>query len=206
MIHVAYLAPSEQYVMQSIAEQERVRKKYSLPAKYLLYVGDVNWNKNIPGLLRSLKTLETPLVCVGKAFLDQNLVEITEINGLINSLSLDDKIIKLGFVPEDDLPALYTAAEVHVQPSFAEGFGLPVLESMACGTISVVAKATSLEEIAGPSILVNPNDIKDIAGGITKALGLNKETYRNKLAEWVKKYTWEKTVQATTEVYKTVLV
>jgi glycosyltransferase involved in cell wall biosynthesis len=204
-VSVVYLAPGKEFTLKSKNDQERVRAKYRLPRQYMLYVGDVNWNKNIPGLIHAAEQIDVSLVLVGKAFLDDNIAEVQELNSLINSLSVNDRIVRLGLVLGDDLAAIYSAAGVYVQPSYAEGFGLPVLESMACGTIPVVANATSLKEIAGPSILVDPNYPKDIAGGIKKALSLNKEAYIDKLIAWVKTYTWEKTAKETVEVYKSIV-
>ena len=204
-IQVVYLAPGPEFIPQSKAEQERVLTTYQLPERFILYVGDVNWNKNIPGLIQSMEHIDVPLVLVGKAFLDENLAETQVINSLIRSPRFHAKIVKLGFVPAADLPAIYSAASVYVQPSFLEGFGLPVLEAMSCGTPAVVADTASLKEIAGPSIRVNPDDSADIATGITKALQLDKKSLRGKLVAWSQTFTWEKTAIETISVYKKIL-
>lgn len=181
------LAPRVVFKPNKLSE---VRKKYKLNNKYVLYVGDVNWNKNIPGLLDSVSNL--PLVCVGKAFVDYQ----TE---------MPKNVKKLGFVSDEELAGLYSMAEVLVYPSYAEGFGFPVLEAMACGCPVVTSNVSSLVEIAGPAIMVNPYKPDDIRRGIDLALGLSASARHDMVAsgfEWVKKFTWKKTAHATAKIYE----
>lgn len=212
-IDVVYLAPSP--VFKPITDKNvllRVKQQYSLPEKFVLYVGDVNWNKNIPGLLTAfskfLKDIKSVhLLLVGRAFLNEQLLEVQLINGKIHELHLENSVKKLGFVPDEDLAAIYTVANVYVQPSFAEGFGFPLLESMACGCPVITSRASSLAEIAGPSILINPFDPLDIAVGMrTFFLEGNRNELSKKSIAWAKKFTWEKVAQQTISVYEKAVV
>jgi glycosyltransferase involved in cell wall biosynthesis len=205
-----------------------VRKKYSLPDKFVLYVGDVNWNKNIAGLLKAFaklvsskqwsvtrrkspnteyRTPITSLVLVGDAFKDKSLPEVQELLRLIKSLKIERQVLMPGFISGKDLVAIYNLATVYCQPSFYEGFGLPVLEAMTCGCPVVASKVASLPEICGDAaVMVDPRDYNNIAKGLEKLI--RDKSTRNKLIEkgfkQVKKFSWEKTAKETLRVYEKV--
>ncbi len=211
-IDVVYLAPSP--VFKPVTDRKfllQVKQKYSLSEEFILYVGDVNWNKNIIGMLKAFTELKSwnpnpknlKMVFVGKAFLDDSLAETQEINKTIQSLGLSEDILKLGFVSEEDLVALYNSANVYLQPSFAEGFGFPVLEAMACGCPVVASNTSSLSEIAGPSVMINPHDPEDIARGINSILRSRAKPELSKEAiAWAKNFTWKKAAEETISVYE----
>ena len=207
-IYVVPLAPAPHFkVIKEEALLNNIRKKYSLPNNFVLYVGDVNYNKNILGLIKAFAGLkgETSLVLVGKAFLEKDLPETQEIEKLIKSLKLYKKILRLGFLPTQDLVAIYNLASVYCQPSFYEGFGLPVLEAMACGCPVVAAKTSSLPEICGQAaILVDPENINDMIKGLKKAF-FEKKSLKEKGFAQAKKFSWGKTAQQTYEVYRKVV-
>lgn len=205
-IDTIYLAPSSVY--QPVADTKvltALRKKYHLPKNFILYVGDVNWNKNIPGLLCACAKSAASLVCVGRAFLNDALPEMKEINRMLQKLHLKDRVLKLGYVPEEELAGLYSMADCLIQPSFYEGFGLPVLEAFACGCPVVAADNSSLSEIAGPAIRVSANNPQDIADGIGSILALSL-TERKALAEkgndWVRQFSWERVAHETVAAYE----
>lgn len=204
-IYVICLAAGENFKkLENKALLENVRKKFHLPKEFALYVGDVNWNKNVEGLLTAIFKVRIPAVLVGQAITDQNLEPVGKINKLIARLNLEDKITKTGFVAEDDLIALYNLAALTVLPSFYEGFGLPVLESMACGTPVVCSNAGSLSEIAGPAIICDPADPADIASKIGQVLNLTKpkrDQVVRKSQDHSAKFTWQKTAQQTVNIY-----
>ncbi|MBI4089671.1 MAG: glycosyltransferase family 4 protein [Candidatus Levybacteria bacterium] len=217
-VHVAHLAAGNEFrKMEDGGWRVEIRKKYGLPERFILYVGDVNYNKNIPGLIQAFNHLtiqpsnnstNLKLVLVGDVFKNETLPEIKEIFQLIKRLNLEDKIMAPGFVPTEELVYLYNLATVYCQPSFYEGFGLPVLEAMACGCPVVVAKTQSLVEIAGgAAIFVDPKDTKDIADGISKVI--NYRETRDMLSksgiERAKEFSWGKTAKKTIEVYHKVL-
>lgn len=211
-IDVVYLAADPRYKNIKMEEKKKaeIRKKYGLNEKFGLYVNDVNYNKNLPGLIKAFNEVKDnlQLVLVGKAFENQNLPEIKNILGLIDTLKLNDKIKILGFVPDEDLIFLYNMTEVYCQPSFYEGFGLQILEAMACGSPVVTGNVSSMPEVSGDAgILVNPNDVRDIAEGINKVI--SNPAFRSKMIklgfDQAKKFSWVKTAEETIKCYEKVL-
>ncbi len=212
-IHVVYLAAAN--IFQLVKEEkklEKIKKKYHLPPRFILYVGDVNYNKNILGLVKACKSVKMPLVVVGKQAIqkkfDRKNIENQPLVQLIKLYGKDPGVIRLGFVPDDDLVVIYNLATIYCQPSFYEGFGLPILEAMASGTPVVTSKKASLPEIANKAaVFVDPYDINDIANGLTVAI--EDEDLREKLIarglEQVKKFSWEKVANETYKVYQKVV-
>jgi glycosyltransferase involved in cell wall biosynthesis len=207
-----YLAPDAGYhpvTNQSVLNG--VRKKYFLSKQYILFVGDVNWNKNVIGLLRAFailrkhrELLQFKLVLVGGAFGDDTLPETQEINQLIRENDLEHVVIFPGNVPVSDLACIYSMAAVYVQPSHYEGFGLPVLEAMSCGCPVVCTNTSSLKEIAGPALQVSPKP-EAIHMGITKIIVTDRRAQATRQFEWVKRFTWKRTALETIQSYEKVL-
>ncbi len=199
-IHVVYLAAGEEF--KKIVDTKllaQVRAKYELPDKFVLYVGDVNWNKNVPSLAAACQQIRLPLAIVGRQAAEIEKLDLShpELRHLAN-LDLGS-VLRLGFVPDADLVAIYNLATVYCQPSFAEGFGLPILEAMACGTAVACSRTHSLPEIAGKAaVYFNPYNVDDMAQAILKA----------KPGEGIaqaKKFSWEATARQTLEVYQQVI-
>ena len=195
--------------VKEVKKMEKVRKKYQLPRQFVLYVGDVNYHKNILSLVKACKLIKLPLVIVGKQAaqkkFDKAHIENQPLVQLIKLYGKDPEVIRLGFVPDKDLVAIYNLATVYCQPSFYEGFGLPVLEAMACGTPVVTSKKASLSEVGGKAtIYIDPYDINDIANGLTVAI--EDENLREDLIsrglEQVEKFSWERTAKETIKVYE----
>jgi len=212
-IKVVPLAPGE--IFRPFKEKkalDKIKKKYQLPSQFILYVGDVNYHKNVLGLVKASHTVKVPLVIVGKQAVqkrfDHTHVENQPLVQLMKEYGDDPAVRRLGFVPEEDLVLIYNLASVYCQPSFYEGFGLPVLEAMACGLPVVTSHQASLEEVAGQAaILIDPYDIKDIANGLT--IALEDESLREDLIQkglkQAQKYSWEKTAHETYQVYQKVV-
>lgn len=203
------LAAGEEFkVVKDKKILETVKKKYLLPDNFILYVGDVNWNKNIEGLIKAFKQLQNlKLVLVGKAFLDEELKEAKAIVQLIKVLGLNNQIKRLGYVSTEELVAVYNLATVYCQPSFDEGFGLPVLEAMACGCPVVASQSGSLPEICGDAaLLFNPRNIQSISARLEEVIvnEAKQKFLQKKGFEWVKNFSWEKTAAQTIEVYRKV--
>lgn len=205
-IKVIYLAPDSVYQKKGMKDSLKAAEKYKLPEKFMLYVGDVNWNKNLEGLLEAVSIAKTTLVMVGSAFKNDILPEAREIENIISRLGIQKNIIKTGFIPAKDLVLIYNLASATVLPSFYEGFGLPVLESMACGTPVICSNNSSLTEISGNlTQYCSPNDPQDIAQKIVENLKLSSNE-RNLLSEKLinhsKNFSWEKTAKETADIYK----
>jgi len=154
----------------------RVAKKYCLPEKFLLFVGLFSPRKNIAGILRAFSILKNEyqiphrLVMVGeKGWRYRADLE------LVQSFGLEKQVFFPGFVEDEDLPAVYNLADVFVFPSLYEGFGLPVLEAMACGIPVVTSNISALPEVVGKAgILVNPHEPEEIATGIHRLISNKK--------------------------------
>ncbi|MCX7551338.1 glycosyltransferase family 4 protein [Xanthomarina sp. F2636L] len=188
----------------SFTNNLEIFKKYNLPQNYILYLGRLNVRKNIQSLLKAMPDVNenTGLVIVGK---DDH--KTMDWDRLINQLNIKNRVFKLGFVPEDDIPFLYKNASVFCFPSFAEGFGLPPLEAMFYNTPTVVSKTTSLPEVCGDaSLYVDPKNEKEIASQINKIL--SDDTVRKSLIAKgkirVKSFSWEKAAKEVLTILKSV--
>lgn len=213
-IHRVYLAAAPYFKQASIKEIKKVKQKYSLSNEYALYVGDINYNKNLSRLIRAFAKIKNPLklVLVARALKNRSLVESQEIETAIQVSRSLKKIVILTTVPLDppqELRALYSGATVYIQPSLYEGFGLPLLEAMACGTPVISAKAASLPEVAGKAALYfNPEDELSMTQTIENFLSLKPEAVKaliTKGSTQVRKFSWNKTAQNTIRVYQDIL-
>lgn len=207
-VHVVYLAPGEMFrKMDNGKRKMEIKKRFGLPDRFAVYLGDVNYNKNIPVLIDACKIAKIPLVICGKQAKEVgdrdrklNHPELTHLR------SLDwNNVVTLGFVSDEELVAIFNLASVYVQPSLYEGFGLPVLQAFACGTPVVAAKTQALVEIGNPGCLfVDPNDPEDVAEKIEKIIEDDK--LRKQLIETgkviAKNFSWEKTAKETMKVYR----
>jgi glycosyltransferase involved in cell wall biosynthesis len=185
-----------------------VRQKYGLPEHFVLSVGTIEPRKNLATLLEAFSRLtpydpRPPLVIAGKTgWLYETFFR------RLRELGLEDQVVLLGFVPDDDLPALYSAADLFVFPSLYEGFGLPALEAMACGTPVVASNASSLPEVVGEvGLLVDPHDVGGLAAAMERTLADERlrAEMRAKGLERARAFTWEKTARETLRVYAEVL-
>ena len=212
-ISTVYLAAGEHFRILSQKELTdlNLQAKYKLSERYLLYVGDVNWNKNLVRLIQAFRNFQKnniSLVMIGKALTDTKTPETQQLVELIDSLGLQKNVMRFGFMPKEDLVGMYNGAAGYIQPSFYEGFGFPVLEAMQCGIPVIVSNRSSLPEIAGyAGISINPERIDDIVRGIEKLLNLKKhqrEELIKKGLEQAKKFSWENVARQTADVYRQV--
>lgn len=206
-----YLAASNRFrEIKDTKSLAKISRKYNLPPSFALYVGDVNWNKNVEGLINAISISKKPLVLIGKALTDENLIQSIQINNLVKKLKIEDLIIKTGFVKEEDLVSIYNLATVTVLPSFYEGFGLPAIESMACGTPVVCSNNSSLSEIttSDTAIYCDPENPQDIADKIKEAFQIKDSSRKSlavKLQQHSSKFTWDRVAKETISVYLNVL-
>jgi glycosyltransferase involved in cell wall biosynthesis len=211
-IKVIYLAADSDY--KKIPQEGRwpamIRKKYDLGENFLLYVGDVNPNKNLERLLRAFARLpqDYDLVLVGKAFKNLRLSEVRRITALVKELGIKKRVKFPGFVPGSDLAKIYNLAKVFCLPSLYEGFGLSILEAMACGCPVLTGNVSSMPEVAGEAaVLVDPNSEESILDGLKKLTSDSKLCDQLIARGFVQaqKFTWHKTAEETVEVYKQIL-
>jgi len=209
-VHVVYLAAAKEFrKIENPVILTTIRKKYTLPDRFILYVGDVTWNKNLPRLVKVATKLRIPLVMVGKALIEKDFDRSNPWNQdrlTVEKLARGNPfIVRLGFLSLPDLVAIYNAATVFVMPSLYEGFGLPALEAMQCGAPVVVSKKGSLPEVVGKAgYYVNAEGEDDIASGIQSLY--NDRSLQQKLRglskEQAKLFSWEKTCRETMQVYE----
>lgn len=185
---------------------EKVLAKYKISANYILFLGSLRPSKNIEGLLRAFARLAlnqlpvpTQLVIAGKkGWLYDKIFK------LVDELNLESRVVFTGFVAEGEVPVLMTHAQAFVMPSFYEGFGIPALEAMACGTPVVVSDIASLPEVVGDAgIYVDPHNIDSIMNGIREAIGPQRNRRIKKGLERVKLFSWEKTARLTLQCLET---
>jgi glycosyltransferase involved in cell wall biosynthesis len=204
--HVVYPAVDKHFrpiVDQSLLEA--VRSRYNLPAHFWLYVGTIEPRKNLVTLFEAFKQalpqLEgSKLVIAGKKGWLYD-----EILARLKALGLEEHVLFTGYVPDDDLPALYSLAQAFVFPSLYEGFGLPILEAMACGTPVICSNRSSLPEVAGEAaLLLSPEDTRGWAEAMSQ-LKQNESLQadlRERGLRQVKGFTWETTAQHTRQLYR----
>ena len=210
-ITVIYLAANPK--LQPLTQEvwQKYQRQLRLPKKYILYVGDINYNKNLPQLIKSLKFLpsDIKLVCVGNNFHPQ---EIPEWLAIEKQIALSDVAKRIKFIEDivsddpEELAAIYQGALAYLQPSIYEGFGLPILEAMQCRTPVICGKNSSLPEIAGQrALFVEAEEAENFAAAVKQVLAWQKkerQAFVDQAAQWAKKFSWEKTAKQTIKVYQ----
>jgi glycosyltransferase involved in cell wall biosynthesis len=205
---VPLAAPDHFRPVANEEEIQRVRQTYGIKDDYILSVGAIQPRKNLSRLVAAYSRLRRvgpggklpQLVLVGKCawLYDETLRAIKE-------LEVSDSIILTGYVPESDLPALYSGALCFVYPSYFEGFGLPPLEAMKCGAPVIVGNQTSLPEVVGDAgVLVDPFDVDDIAAKIENMIGDSnlRAGLRVKGLNRAKLFSWRETARQTLAIYE----
>lgn len=205
------LAPHPRFVPEDDGRDVAVRRKHGLGGRYFLFVGVFEPRKNIPFLVDAFMTFrnESPqggefqlALAGGPGFRGREIADD------IRRRNLEPAVRLLGYVPDADLPALYRGADLCVMPSRYEGFGLPALEAMACGTAALVADASSLPEIVGSAGVLFPLGDRSALAEKMSDLAASQEQLRERGRRgiaWAGRFTWEETARQTLEVYRQVL-
>ena len=186
-------------------EVEEILGKLKIKNPYLFYVGNAHPHKNIDGLIKAFLKLKDKQKNLHLVLSGQDNFFWKK----IKSKFQDKNIIYTGFVSDEELVVLYKNAAVYVEPSFEEGFGIPILEAFACGCPVVSSNAGSLKEVGGEAaIYFNPNDIGDMVNKILKVLGNGnlRKTLVEKGKKRVKLFNWKKMAEQTLEVYNSALM
>mgnify|MGYP000009224688 FL=1 len=197
------------YPIEDQAEIERTKEKYGIHGEYYLYLGTLEPRKNIEGILEAYgklkKDSEEPIpkmvIAGGKGWLFDSIFE------KVKKQNLEEDVIFTGYVDETDKVQLLNGAMAFCFPSFYEGFGMPPMEAMACGTAVITSNGNSLFEVTGEAAIhVEPTDISQISEALRRVW--KDEVYRKELEEkgfeQVKMYSWKKAVDALYKVYEDV--
>ncbi|HCM37603.1 MAG: Glycosyltransferase [Candidatus Gottesmanbacteria bacterium GW2011_GWB1_43_11] len=212
-VHSVYLAPEPEFFeKRDKSEKENIRKKYQLPGKFAIYTGEVNWNKNLPNIIKAATLAKIHLLIISKSFIEKHEESYNPWkDSLLESQTLarNNPWVKgLGYVKLSELVTIYQMASVLLLPSYYEGFGLPVVEAFASGCPVITSDKGSLGEVAaGASLIVEPDDVSGMAKAIHSILTdqeLGRKLIKkgkNKLSQ----FTWKKTADQTFNVYNSVL-
>jgi glycosyltransferase involved in cell wall biosynthesis len=190
-------------------EQAAARRHYSLPERFAFWVGDFRPEKNLPFLIQAWSRLlhhipDPPVLVLAGA----QRGEYRKLRKEVEKRGMEGKILFPGFIRDDDLPAVYSAATLFVFPSLYEGFGLPPLEAMACGTPCVVSNSSSLPEVTGSAaLLFNPTSLDSLEECVVRVL-TDHELYEALRQDGLRQsalFPWSKAAQETLRVYRSVL-
>ena len=209
-IFVTHLAAEDIYRPLDKCQCKKILEdEYNIKEDFILYVGGFSPRKNIVGLIEAFSLLPTDikrtlkLVITGKKGISYELYKKRAID-----LNIDDDVIFTDFIPLEKLPIFYNASKLLAYPSFYEGFGLPPLEAMACGTPVIASNVTSLPEVCYDSaLLINPHDVYDLKNSIEIVLkdeALRKNMITKGLIQ-SSKYSWDVTAKSTINAYKEII-
>ncbi|MFN2251968.1 MAG: glycosyltransferase family 4 protein [Anaerolineae bacterium] len=208
-VHVVHNGIEPAFRPAPPSAQAAVRERYGLAGPFALTLGTLQPRKNLVTLMRGYAALRArdpdtpPLAVIGGA--GWGGVHPAK---LADELGVGGQVRVLGFVPDDDLPALYSSCSVFAYPSLYEGFGLPVAEALACGAPTLVAAASSLPEVGGPAVVqVEPGDHEAGAAALRNLLGDDSRRRSLRIAgpERAKRFSWERAARETADVYGMVL-
>ncbi len=210
-VRCIYLAVGEQFRPDPAPDDEAIRRHYGLPYPYVLYLAGHDSRKNVAALVKAFALIAqshagTALVIGGK-LPQRDKLPFFDPLPLVAALGLENEVHFIGWVEEDHKPALYRGAACAVFPSRYEGFGLPVLEALACGTPLVTSNRSSLPELLGNAgFAVDPDDVQALAGAILACLVDEQlaAELRRRGPEQAARFTWKRTAQETWAAYREV--
>lgn len=210
-VHVIPLAAGPHFRPARTEEIARVRARHNLPDRYVLYLGGFDQRKNVPALLRAFARLQAGpglgLVIAGR-LPARDTAFAPDPRRIAAQLGIEKSVVFPGWIDERDKPALYSGAEFFAFPSAYEGFGLPVLEAMACGAPVVTSTASSLPEVAGDAaVTVDPHEVNGLAQAM--AIVLDDAGRRRGMGEaslvQAGRFSWQHTAEAALRVYRQAL-
>lgn len=203
-IHVTPNAADARFrPIKDSSELEILKKKHNLPKEFLLYIGRLNVRKNLPRVFQALKqsSCDLPLVCVGKKDWKSE-----PLDKIIRDLGMEKRIIFTGYVPDEELPLFLNLAAAFIYMPFAEGFGIPPLEALACGTPVLASRATALPEVLGDAaLLADPSNIEEITDNINKITqdSVLRADLRKKGIERAARYSWDRSAKILISLWQT---
>jgi glycosyltransferase involved in cell wall biosynthesis len=207
-ITVIHEAAGAHFCPQSPAAVAAVRERYGLPMRYLLFVGTIEPRKNLGRVLQAFERLQDEGLADALVIAGKRGWLYDEFFARLEASPAKRAVLFPGFIPDEDLPAVYAGAAALVFPSEFEGFGLPVLEAMGSGAPVVTSGTSSLPEVAGDAaLLVDPYDVEAITAGLRRVLaepGLAEELIQRGLVQ-AARFSWERAARETAGVYDQVM-
>lgn len=198
-------------VFQPLSDDEvytYLQKQFAIAFPYILFIGNLTKRKNLETLLRAFAVVKDEFQSHQLVLVGPSTFRSTELAPLITELKIADRLISLGQVPNEALPWLYNGADVFAFPSLYEGFGLPPLEAMACGTPVVVSNSSSLPEVVGDAgLLFEATQVDQLAAAIRRVLSddMLRENLSSKGLARAKGFTWQATASRVLDIYQSVL-
>jgi glycosyltransferase involved in cell wall biosynthesis len=197
------------FAPQSKATIEAVRQKFGLPKQFVLFVSRWEKYKGLPALLEAYDRLHQEFPDLGLVLCGRPDAQQPEVADLVNrAKAANPLVVTPGFVTDEELAALYSAATAYVHPSWYEGFGIMILEAFAAGAPVVTSNISSLPEVVGDAgLLIDPKNIDDLTTAIKRVVADTKlaETLRQKGFERVKQFSWKKMAEQTLQTYRQAL-
>jgi glycosyltransferase involved in cell wall biosynthesis len=205
-----YIGVSEAFTPAPAEDVAEFRRRRGLPERFILFLGTLEPRKNLSRLIEAYAVLRRNqgagaprlVIAGGKGWFYENLFS------LVTELDLEDAVLFPGYVPAAELPWWYRAAEIFVYPSLFEGFGLPVVEAMRCGTPTITSSASSLPEVAGSAaLLVHPDDTEGLVSAMERILGsadLRQTLVQAGLLQ-AAQFSWSRTAAETAGIYRAIL-
>lgn len=189
---------------------KQVLQSYDIISDYILYLGTLQPRKNIERLIEAFELLTRiqnleprtlQLVVAGKkGWLFESIFK------KIKEMKVEDRVIFTDYVKDDEVPYFYKGAKLYILPSLYEGFGMPLIEAMACGTVVAGSNVSSIPEVIGPGLLFNPESVDEIAHTMQKVLQMPQNDYQQKQKEsisFAKQFSWEKSADKTLQILRT---
>lgn len=202
---VAPLAAGSQYRPMDAPEARAAARSLGIGRRFVLAVGNLQPRKNIGRLLTAFREIAPRVPDVDLVLVGQRAWRGSELEGHVRSLGLESRVLWLGYVDPTKLPALYGAADCLCYPSLYEGFGLPVLEAMACGTPVVTGNRSSLPEVVGDAgLMIDPTSTSDLAHALLRVLtdaGLRDHLSKLGILQ-AGRFSWDRTAGLTIEAYR----
>ena len=214
-IFITHLAADPTFKVSSDNKKlKEIQDKYNLPNKFVLFVGDINWNKNIPTLVKACLKLKYPLVIVGSSATKKDVPNHPWTQDLLwlqtkaLTIQSSNALILTGFIPDEDLPYIYNLATIYCQPSFAEGFGLPLVQAMQSACPVVYSQDSCLDEIMDSNGLkFDPYSQKDLEKSLIRFWDNDdlRQKYIKLALSHAKIFEWKYTAIQTLALYNLIL-
>ena len=210
-VRCVYLAASKHFRPEPAPGDETIRQSYGLPNRYVLYLAGHDVRKNVAGLVEAFATVaqadaqERVTLIIGGKLAERDKPPFFDPRPLVAALGIEEDVRFIGWVDQVHKPALYRGAACAVFPSRYEGFGLPVLEALACGTPLVASNVSSVPELVGDAgFTVDPDDVQGLAGAILACLvdGPLAAELQRRGPEQAARFSWAQTARETLAVYE----